>query len=445
MITLHATDKTCADPSPFASTGLDGGSAVGLVKATLPPLPVCEGYGEIPLDRLSLHGGDTSTDPGVIVFNPGELLYSHELNTSMSQTAWLARSKKNALAPNIEINEDFNRVPGHHNADAHIRTVFESIIPKIVNKDARVYVIGMSDGAESMLKYYDDKYLSLDYASNDKFIGAPHAIALMQSTHSHEQLRSYKLKNFLNTPYCAKSYIVNDIPKGTFLTRPGDEMRRSQIAQPTLPDTQDAGHARVESETSSSSTIGPVVTQDASSTSDWEGSTAVDDNSVRSLDDVSDAGIGNINLDSTLAESSGLGGSYDMVRAGWHQPVVMARRNSDQAAVADLVEITDSTSATLASQDLAASPSDLADSHDSLNDGFSNLAQSTESIEHYQWEGGLVSCPTISSGVADYNELVWPAVMDDVLGWFAWMSKADDKRKSDRAAAVASRRNLPRA
>jgi len=49
----------------------------------------------------------------------------------MSQATWLARPKKNAVNEVYKIDEEYNRVPGHKTPEAHIRSVFEHVIPKI--------------------------------------------------------------------------------------------------------------------------------------------------------------------------------------------------------------------------------------------------------------------------------------------------------------------------
>ena len=144
--------------------GLDAGSVLGLAKKLNgTPTTLDNGITAEDIQSLKtavadmkLEGTCESNDGfGLIVLNPGELLYSHKLKKAMSQSAWLGRKRASAIAPPFEI-RDANYVKGHENPESHIRTMLGEFIPGLVAKDARLYVIGLSDGGESVLKYMND-------------------------------------------------------------------------------------------------------------------------------------------------------------------------------------------------------------------------------------------------------------------------------------------------
>jgi hypothetical protein len=403
--------------------GLEHGSVVGLVKKLQHKVAPSTQIGSM-LERLKLEElGETSSCPGIIILNPGELLYSNELHKNMSQKAWLARPKKNALESDIKIDNKHNRVPGHENHDAHIRTVLERVVTKIVNKDARLFIVGMSNGAESMMKYYDEKYDALGAANEKAFAGAPHAVALMESTHSHDQLSSEEFKNFLKTPYCAKSYIVDERPKGTFLTQPGDEAQETRDRQRSVEDIRETAitaRVREDSTMSSSTMAAPVAI--STSPPHQNGGVASNGHQYPASNRTAGASTCNANTrNGDLAHSSELGSSYGKMEhlASAHDLSNPSRPSLDQSLDQSLPSLADSTT--------------------SISQFIPNLTQSNISIEHFQWEGGEVSCPTFSSGVPDHHELIWPEVMDDVLGWFEWMSEQDERRTWDRSVGVGRR------
>lgn len=193
--------------------GIDQGSAVGLVKK----LQTWEVSQHIPPgDGVPLTYSQSDKTPGVIVLNPGQLLYSPELNKSTSQATWLARPRETALADSIRINNLHNKVSGrcaavlcapaapvcvgltisgHTSPAEHISTFFQHILPRITQPDAHLYLVGIGGEAEPMLACLD---------RNERICKQLQAIALMQP--SHPQLQSEALIKFMKVN--CKSYII---------------------------------------------------------------------------------------------------------------------------------------------------------------------------------------------------------------------------------------------
>lgn len=163
------------DPGIFAyrsvlnKGGIDGGSAVGLVKK---------------LRELHLDAGTTSprkhskvtedftTTPGIIILNPGQRFFSHIENAPMTMASWDARPRKEGQITSYSV-LDANRIQGHNDAQEHVATVFEHVIPKLVTPGARLWVVGIISGAEHFMTWMDRNLV------NDPEKSIPNAVAAM--------------------------------------------------------------------------------------------------------------------------------------------------------------------------------------------------------------------------------------------------------------------------
>ncbi len=92
---------------------------------------------------------------GLIFLNTGQLLYSHRFNEAMSHATWNALPRESIVHPPVRKSSTHNTVPGNATPEEHVRFVFENIVsnPDYVAEDAQVYVIAISDGAQSLLEY----------------------------------------------------------------------------------------------------------------------------------------------------------------------------------------------------------------------------------------------------------------------------------------------------
>ncbi|KAF2723579.1 hypothetical protein K431DRAFT_344478 [Polychaeton citri CBS 116435] len=185
--------------------------------------------------------------PGVIIMNPGQLLYSPSMNRSISQASWMARRKGSAIDDVFEIDERYNKVEGHKTSEEHIKTTMSSI-PDWVGENARLHLLGVGDGANGMLTFLDailrqwpilphtteckpvlttarephititDGSISREHASSDFWVSRITAIALCQPTHDHDAIQSQSLKNILAVR--GKAWEVATLPKGARVASP---------------------------------------------------------------------------------------------------------------------------------------------------------------------------------------------------------------------------------
>lgn len=143
----------------------------------------------------------------MIVLNPGQLLYSHKLNQTLSNRSWLALTRKSITHDVVKIHEVENRVEGHRTAAEHIKTVFDTVIknPDFVSPEAEVYVIAIENGVASLIEVLnkDCEYVSIYmsilylqiivYGSADRIT----ALAAIQSPMGGHQIHKPDVKAFL--------------------------------------------------------------------------------------------------------------------------------------------------------------------------------------------------------------------------------------------------------
>jgi hypothetical protein len=185
-----------------AVSGEDGnvdlGSCVGLAKE---------------IQRRSNDAGtaNTNEEPGLIVLNPGQLLYSYKKNRPMNLTSWHDKVRKYAVEASDSIREDYNRIEGHRSYEEHISFVFEKIVKdsQWVAADAKIYVIGVQEGGNTTLKYLSDNW--------SHYCHRIAAIALVSPFHGMEGLTP-PFKAFLAGN--GRAWIVSTAPSGTVLDTP---------------------------------------------------------------------------------------------------------------------------------------------------------------------------------------------------------------------------------
>lgn len=168
--------------------------------------------------------------PGVIILNPGQLLYSPKLNECMTQATWMARPKFSGIGSNYKVVEEHNRIPGHTTPYEHVDTMFEHVIPQLVGNAKRFWIIGIADGAEHFINYMDSK-LAEDHTA--KIGGLVTAMVFMEPTHQPNKLQSPGFKTFLHS--YGKCWIKSSKPKGTWINVPGGMnpiMSPSQLSLP---------------------------------------------------------------------------------------------------------------------------------------------------------------------------------------------------------------------
>lgn len=119
--------------------GIDKGSLVSVVKALL---------------RQQCSPVDPSA-PGIILANMGELIWWPEGERTLNRFAFDATPMRSAAHLGNYIDARVNHVPGHESPAAHVKRIFEDVVPELVNETAGIDVIGLGDGADVVESYFN--------------------------------------------------------------------------------------------------------------------------------------------------------------------------------------------------------------------------------------------------------------------------------------------------
>lgn len=97
------------------------------------------------------------TAPGFILANTGQLIWHESLKRCHTIHATLGVQMPSAVHAGIkwfvEVGKD--RVKGNTTAKEHIKTIFECVVPTLLNPQAGIDIIAVGDGADELEKYLD--------------------------------------------------------------------------------------------------------------------------------------------------------------------------------------------------------------------------------------------------------------------------------------------------
>ena len=107
-------------------------------------------------DNGNTTGVDEANRPGVIILNPGQLLYSYKQGTAMTQTSWSGKPRPSALHPASPPLPE-NHVPGNVTVQEHLQFVFDKVLANkdLVADDTMIHLVGLWNGGIELVKYLE--------------------------------------------------------------------------------------------------------------------------------------------------------------------------------------------------------------------------------------------------------------------------------------------------
>lgn len=417
--------------------------------------------------------------PGIIVLNPGQLAYSHQLGRNMSLASWQSRLRPTAISEPYALDKKYNFVPGkyhdtmhlifepdhligHQNSSEHVHTVVRHVLPQLTAGNARLHIVAIGDGSTPTLEV-----LSQQMAM--RVGGIPESIALIETGHEHEEILNGDLKTFLSL--AGKSWVQSDEPKGTKLAMPDGPllgMPALSYAPGTNASSQDVnGHNFTIADDQDGAGAFFTQDRDLNMVTDLLGHHDVNDSSrddlseastiiavspeLPDIDDSKDFFENKENIEprdfaplhpNTDGDSPHVAIELPLNLAINSPPAMDVPPNTpaDTPPALDMIvdevngEGNDITEDTLATTDFDPEVGEEEDNEDDDDD-----EGGEEDKEPSPEPPAPVSCPTFSAGVCDgVIETVFPAVMDDVLDhlWFhiTRVREHDAKEAADAAA-----------
>ncbi|KAK7537221.1 uncharacterized protein J3D65DRAFT_603232 [Phyllosticta citribraziliensis] len=145
--------------------------------------------------------------PGLVVLNPGQLLYSHRLDKAMTRQSWNSQPRKTAIHPVPGYDTEFNTIPGNRTVVEHVKFVFDNIInnPEWVSRDANVYIIGNGNGGDAILDFLDSEWPT--------YKERVAAITFIDPTPIRDALKDHDFAAFLR--HRARGLVPSEQPAGT--------------------------------------------------------------------------------------------------------------------------------------------------------------------------------------------------------------------------------------
>ncbi|KAI9848565.1 MAG: hypothetical protein M1837_007234 [Sclerophora amabilis] len=169
--------------------GIDRGSAVDFVKKV-----------------QSQPSDSTNNDaPGIIIANLGQLLWWRKGKQPVSFTTWDALPRKSAVHGPYRIDDVKNRVPENEDWEKHTAYVFEQVVGKLAAKDAKIDLIGLSDGGGEVVKYLNTHW--------SRWSSRIDAIAFGNPLHAKHEMTNPDFVKFLSER--GRAYLCCPEPAGT--------------------------------------------------------------------------------------------------------------------------------------------------------------------------------------------------------------------------------------
>ncbi len=119
--------------------GIDKGSLVSVVRALL---------------QKESSPTDPSP-PGIILANMGELIWWPEGRRTLNRFAFDAAPMRSAAHVGNYIDAERNLVSDNESPLAHVKYIFEKVVPYLVDPNAGLDIIGLGDGADVVESYFN--------------------------------------------------------------------------------------------------------------------------------------------------------------------------------------------------------------------------------------------------------------------------------------------------
>ncbi|EFW16625.1 hypothetical protein D8B26_001381 [Coccidioides posadasii str. Silveira] len=172
--------------------GVNVGSAVNFAKAVI---------GDPEESKDAQRDRETSPAPGLILTNPGQLVWYCNGERAVSLPTWHAIPRQHAVSPPMKMSHH-NKIPENGNWQEHITYVFEEVLGKMVPETAKIDIIGLAEGGLGAIRYLAEHWQTWQPRIS--------AICLTNPLHDINHLHPLEFAKFVSTR--ARAYLISDKP-----------------------------------------------------------------------------------------------------------------------------------------------------------------------------------------------------------------------------------------
>ena len=150
---------------------------------------------------------DGNEAPGIVITNPGQLLWHRGGEQAISRTSWANLPRQTAVDVPFRIDGIKNKIPGSRDYEEHVNYVFEHIVRDMCKKNARIDIIGMEWTGLAALRY-----LAAHWDNYSSRIGG---VCLTSPQHNMEELGTGDFAAFISRQ--CRIYLVSEESLGSYI------------------------------------------------------------------------------------------------------------------------------------------------------------------------------------------------------------------------------------
>ncbi|EEH17095.1 hypothetical protein PABG_07182 [Paracoccidioides brasiliensis Pb03] len=181
--------------------GINIGSAVNFASAVLGNNN-CSNGPKTDVNRLTNSKPQPGT--GLILTNPGQLVWHCANERAISLPMWHALPRRSAVEPPMRMTFR-NKIPGNETWQNHITYVFEEVLGKLAASDVKIDVIGLAEGGLGAVRYLAEHWSAWKPRIS--------SLCLTNPLHDTNHLHPPDFANFMSTR--SRAYLLSEKPLDT--------------------------------------------------------------------------------------------------------------------------------------------------------------------------------------------------------------------------------------
>lgn len=169
-----------------------------------------------------------SSLPGMVVCNPGELIWSNINQECTSAATWYDQKRETGFSDQYHATDKHNQIPEHEDPERHVASCLRAYLMYIAGPKTRVNIITIGDGSANVLGYLNTVYAN--EKSKAKIANIQINIAMVAPTHNDDVVTEPALKQFLAKH--GRIWESHSLPKGTLLADVAPEFADNEGSDP---------------------------------------------------------------------------------------------------------------------------------------------------------------------------------------------------------------------